>query len=80
MDDTINASDVQIHFQPAMLDDTKARLDIQIYAPRADVTGQSMSKKYNNFEIKFLYARYDRTAVKMVVHVPYSTVLPLLLQ
>ncbi len=46
IDDTINASDVQIqiHAQPAMLDDTKTRLDTQIYAPKADVTGQWMSK------------------------------------
>jgi hypothetical protein len=80
MDDTINAIDVQIHVQPAMLDDTKTRLDIEIYAPRADVTCQWMSKKYNNLEIKFLYTIYDRTADKMVVHIPYSTVFPLSLQ
>lgn len=81
MDHTINASDVQIHVQPAaMLDDTKTRLDIQIYAATADVTGQWMSKEYNNLEIRSLYAKYDRTTDKMVVHVPYGTVLPLLLQ
>ena len=44
MDQTINASDVQIHLQPAILDDTSTRLDIQIYAAAADVTGQWMSK------------------------------------
>jgi hypothetical protein len=44
MDHTINASDVQIHVQPAILDDTGTRLDIQIYAAAADVTGQWMSK------------------------------------
>ena len=81
MDHTINASDVQIHVQPAaMLDNTKTRLDIQIYAATADVTGQWMSKEYNNLEIRSLYAKYDRTTDKMVVHVPYGTVLPLLLQ
>ena len=80
MNDTVNASDIQIHVQPAMLDDTKTRLDTQIYAAKADVTGQWMNKKYNNLEIKFLYAIYDRTADKMVVHVPYSTVFPLPLQ
>jgi hypothetical protein len=79
MDHTINASDVQIHVQPAMLDDTKTRLDIQIYAATADVTGQWMSKSYNNLEIRSLYGIYDRTTDKMVVHVPYSTVFPLLL-
>jgi hypothetical protein len=80
MDHTINASGVQIYVQPAMLDDTKTRLDIQIYAASAEVTGQWMSKKYNNLELKSLYAIYDRTTDKMVVHVPYSTVFPLLLQ
>lgn len=44
MDHTINASDVKIHVQPAILDDTRTRLDIQIYAAAADVTGQWMSK------------------------------------
>jgi hypothetical protein len=76
MDDTINALDVQIHAQPAMLNDTKTRPDIQIYARRADVTSQWMSKKYNNLEIKFLYAIYDRTTGKMVVHVPYTLFCP----
>jgi hypothetical protein len=81
MDHTINASGVQIHVQPAaMLDDTKTRLDIQIYAATAYVTGQWMNKKYNNLEIRSLYAIYDRTTDKMVVHVPYSTVFPLLIK
>ena len=44
MDQTINASDAQIHLQPAILDDTRTGLDIQIYAAAADVTGQWMSK------------------------------------
>jgi hypothetical protein len=76
MDHTINASDVQTHVQPAMLDDTKTRLDIQIYAATTDVTGQWMSKSYNNLEIRSLYGIYDRTTHKMVVHVPYSTIFP----
>jgi hypothetical protein len=80
MDHTINASDVHIHVQPTMLDDTSTRLDIQIYAATADVTGQWMSKSYDNLEIRSLYGIYDRTTDKMVVHVPYSTVFPLLLQ
>lgn len=76
MDHTINASNVQIHVQPASLDDTKTRLDIQIYAATANVTGQWMSKSYNNLEIRSLYGIYDRTTDKMAVHVPYSTVFP----
>jgi hypothetical protein len=80
MDHNINASDVEIHVQPTILDDSKTRLDIQIYAATADVTGQWMSKSYNNLEIRSLYGIYDRTNDKMVIHVPYSTVFPLLLQ
>jgi hypothetical protein len=80
MDHTINASDVQIHVQPAILDDTKTRLDIQIYAATADVTGQLMSKSYNKVEITSLYGIYDRTTDKMIVHVPYNFVFSLLLQ
>jgi hypothetical protein len=44
MDHTINASDVPIHVQSAILDDPRTGLDIQIYAAAADVTGQWMSK------------------------------------
>ncbi len=79
-DHTINASDVQIQVQPTMIDDTRTRLDIQIYAATADVTGQWISKSYNNLEIRSLYGIYDRTTDKMVVRVPYSTAFPLLLQ
>jgi hypothetical protein len=80
MDHTIDASDVQIHVQPAAMHDaTKTRLGIEIYAATADVTCQWMGKKYNNLGIRSLYAIYDRTTDKMVVHVPHSTILPLLL-
>jgi hypothetical protein len=72
VDHTINGSDVQIRVQPT--DDTKTRLDIQIYAADADVTGQWMSKSYNKLEIKSLYGIYDRTTDKMIVHVPYDAV------
>ena len=65
MDHTINESDVQIHVQSAILDDTRTRLDIQIYAAAADVTGQWMSKGYNKLEIKSLYGIYDRCTSKL---------------
>jgi hypothetical protein len=80
MDHSINASDVQIDLQPTVIDDTKTRLDIQIYAATADVTGPWMSKSYNNLEMRSLYGIYDRTTDKMVIHVPYSIALPLLLE
>jgi hypothetical protein len=80
MDHTINASDVEIHVQPAILDDTRSRLDIQIYAAAADVAGQWMSKSYNKLEIKSLYGIYDRTSDKMIVHLPYNAVFFLLVE
>lgn len=80
MDHTINASDVQIHVEPAILDDTRTRLDIQIYAAAADVTGQWMSKGYNKLEIKSLYGIHDRTTDKMIAHVPYNAVFFLLVE
>ena len=55
MDHTINGSNVEIHVRPAILDDTRTRLDIQSYAAAADVTGQWMSKSYNNLEIRSIW-------------------------
>jgi hypothetical protein len=63
-----------------MIDDTETRLNLQIYAAKADVTGPWVSKTYNNLEIKSLYGIYDRITDKMIVHVPYGTVLSLILQ
>jgi hypothetical protein len=80
MDHTINASDVQIYVQPAILDDTKTGLDIQIYAAAADVTGQWLSKGYNNLEMKSLYGIYDKTTDKMIVHVRHNAVFFLLVE
>lgn len=55
MGHTINSSNVQINVQPTMTDETKTRLNLEIYAAKADVTGPSVSKSYNNLEIKSLY-------------------------
>lgn len=60
MGQTINASKEQIHGQPAIIDDTKTRLNIEIYAANADVTGPWVSKSYNSLKIKSLYGIYDR--------------------
>jgi hypothetical protein len=71
---------VQINLQPATIDDTETRLNLEIYAAKADVIGPRVSKSYNNLEIKSLYGIYDRITDKMIVHVPYATVLSLLLE
>jgi hypothetical protein len=55
MEHTINASDVQIHVDPTRIDDANTRLEFQIYANNAEVTGQLLSKSYNNLEIRSAY-------------------------
>jgi hypothetical protein len=80
MGHTVKASNVQIHVQPGIVDDTKTRLNIEIYAATGDVTGQWVSRSYDNVEIRSLYGIYDRTTDKMIIHIPYGTVLSLLLQ
>lgn len=80
MGHTVKASNVQIHVQPGIVDDTKTRLNIEIYAATADVTGQWVSRSYDNVEIRSLYGIYDRTTDKMIIHIPYGTVLSLLLR
>ena len=80
MEHMINASDVEIHVNPTRIDDAITRLDFQIYANNAEVTGQSLNKSYNNLEIKSAYGIYDRVTDKMTIHMPYSAALQQLLQ
>jgi len=80
MEHMINASDVEIHVNPTRIDDAITRLDFQIYANNAEVTGQSLNKSYNNLEIKSAYGIYDRVTDKMTIHIPYSAALQQLLQ
>ena len=80
MEHIINASDVEIHVNPTRIDDANTRLDFQIYANNAEVTGQSLNKSYNNLEIKSAYGIYDRVTDKMTIHIPYSVALQQLLQ
>jgi len=80
MEHMINASDVEIHVNPRRIDDAITRLDFQIYANNAEVTGQSLNKSYNNLEIKSAYGIYDRVTNKMTIHIPYSAALQQLLQ
>lgn len=80
MEHMINASDVQIHVNPARIDEPNTRLDFQIYANNAEVTGQLLSKSYNNFEIRSAYGIYNQVTDKMTIHVPYSVALQHILQ
>jgi hypothetical protein len=80
MEHMINASDVQIHVDPTRIDEANTRLDFQIYANNAEVTGQLLSKSYNNLEITSAYGIYNQATDKMTVHIPYSVALRHLLQ
>jgi hypothetical protein len=75
---TINASDVQIHVEPTRIDDINTRLDFQIYANSAQVTGELLSKSYNNLEITSTYGIYNRATDNMTIHVPYSAALTII--
>jgi hypothetical protein len=80
MEHTINASDVQIHVDPTRIDDANTRLEFQIYANNAEVTGQLLSKSYNNLEIRSAYGIYNQATDKMTIHIPYSVAMQHLLQ
>jgi hypothetical protein len=80
MEHLINASDVQINVDPTRIDDANTRLDFQIYANNAEVTGQWLSKSYNSIEIRSAYGIYDRVTDKMTIHIPYSVALQHLVQ
>jgi hypothetical protein len=80
MEHMINASDVQIHVNPTRIDEANTRLDFQIYANSAEVTGQLLSKSYNNLEIRSAYGIYNQSTDKMTIHIPYSVALQHLVQ
>lgn len=80
MEHIINASDVQIHVDPTRIDDANTRLDFQIYANKAEVTGQWLTKSYDSMEIRSAYGIYDRLTDKMTIHIPYSVALQHLVQ
>jgi hypothetical protein len=80
MEHIINASDVQIHVDPTRIDDANTKLDFQIYANNAEVTGQWLSKSYNDLEIRSAYGTYNRLTDKMTIHIPFSAAIQHLLQ
>ncbi len=80
MEHMINASDVQIHVNPTRVDEENTRLDFQIYANNAEVTGQLLNKSYYNLEIRSAYGIYNQATDKMTIHIPYDVALQHLLQ
>jgi hypothetical protein len=75
MDHIVNASGIEIHVNPTRIDEANTRLNFQIYANNADVTGQFLKKSYDNLEITSAYGIYDRISDKMTIHIPYSVAL-----
>ena len=65
---------------PARIDDTKSRFNIHNRADKAEVTSPSLSRTYNNLDLKTVYGIYYNMTDKMLVHVPYNVALSLLLQ
>jgi hypothetical protein len=80
MEHMVNASDVQIHVNPIRIDEANTRLDFQIYANNVEVTGQLLSKSYNNIDIRSAYGIYNQPTDKMIIHIPYDVALQHLLQ
>ena len=80
MEHTINASDVEIRVNPTRIDEVGTRLDFQIYANNAAVTGQLLSKSYDDLEITSAYGIYDRITDNLTIHIPYSVALQHLVQ
>jgi hypothetical protein len=76
----MKAPKVQLNVQPAIIDDTKTRLNIDIHAATAHIARQSASRSYNNLEIKSLYGIYYRITDEKIIHILHGTVLSLLLQ
>lgn len=63
----INASDVEISVVPTRINGAITRLDFQVYANNAEVTGQLLSKSYNYLEITSAYGIYDHITDKMTI-------------
>ena len=80
MDHMINASNVQMHVHPTRIDEANTKLDFQIYANNAEVTGQWLSKTFNDLHIRSAYAIYNLVTDKMTIHIPYDVALQHLLQ
>jgi hypothetical protein len=60
----INASDEEIRVVASRINEAITRLDFQIFANNAEVSGQLLSKSDNDLEIKSAYSIYDRITEK----------------
>jgi hypothetical protein len=75
----INASDVKIAVDPSRVDDQRTRIDLDIRADQATVTGANgLGRSYDGIDLDSVYGVYDRTTDKITVHVPLSEALSFL--
>jgi hypothetical protein len=75
----INASDVKIAVDPSRVDDQRTRIDLDIRADQATVTGANgLGRSYDEIDLDSVYGVYDRTTDKITVHVPLSEALSFL--
>ena len=70
----INATDVRVNVTPARIDDSRTRLDLQIYAEHVNVTGTS-DRFYDRVELESLYGIHDRRSDIIEMHVPMDVAL-----
>lgn len=72
----VAAHDIKIHVNPSRLDTTKTRIDIPLMLGRnVTVTNGVINLNYNQVNLGSIYAIYDKTTDKMMVHIPLAVAL-----
>lgn len=74
MGNTINATDVRINVTPSAMDDTKTRLDLEIYAEHVNVTGAN-ERYFEDVQLQSIYGIYDNSTDLIEMHVPIDVAL-----
>lgn len=70
----INATDVRVNVTPSTIDDTRTRLDLEIYAERVNVTG-STDRFYDSVQLESIYGIHDRRSDTIEMHIPINVAL-----
>ena len=73
----IDASNVTIAVDPTRIDDEKTRLDLDMSAESANVTG-IFDKSFGNMNLQSVYGIYDEISDKITVHVPIKEALSII--
>jgi len=67
----INATDVRVNVTPTAIDESRTRLDLEIYAERVNVTGSS-DRFYDKVDLESLYGIHDKRNEGIEIHVPMN--------